>query len=60
MIPIFGIVFGVGVAIVSIVVNHREKVKRAELRHRERIVALEKGLAQGAPETAGVGTQAAR
>jgi hypothetical protein len=44
MIPIFGIVFGVGVAIVSIVLNHRQKVKRAELRHRERIAALEKGI----------------
>lgn len=44
MIPIFGIVFGVGVAIVAIVVGHREKVKRAELRHRERLAALEKGI----------------
>jgi hypothetical protein len=44
LIPIFGIVFGVGVAIVSIVAGHREKIKRAELRHRERITALEKGI----------------
>ena len=44
MIPIFGIVFGVGVAIVAIVTGHREKIKRAELRHRERIAALEKGI----------------
>jgi hypothetical protein len=44
LIPIFGIVFGVGVAIVSIVAGHRERVKRAELRHRERIAALEKGI----------------
>lgn len=44
LIPIFGIVFGVGVAIVAIVVGHREKLKRAELRHRERITALEKGI----------------
>ena len=43
-IPILGIVFGVGVAIVSIVTGHRERVKRAELRHRERIAALEKGI----------------
>ena len=43
-IPIFGIVFGVGVAIVSIVAGHRERIKRAELRHRERIAALEKGI----------------
>ena len=44
MIPIFGIVFGIGVAIVTIVTNHREKVKRAELRHRERLAAIEKGI----------------
>ena len=44
LIPIFGIVFGVGVAIVAIVASHREKLKRAELRHRERITALEKGI----------------
>jgi hypothetical protein len=44
MIPIFGIVFGVGVAIVTIVTGHREKVNRAELRHRERIAAMEKGI----------------
>jgi len=44
LIPIFGIVFGVGVAIVAIVVGHREKLKRAELRHRERVIALEKGI----------------
>jgi hypothetical protein len=44
LIPIFGIVFGVGVAIVSIVAGHRERLKRAELRHRERIAALEKGI----------------
>ena len=44
LIPIFGIVFGVGVAIVAIVAGHREKLKRAEHRHRERIAALEKGI----------------
>jgi hypothetical protein len=44
LIPIFGIVFGVGVAIVAIIAGHREKLKRAELRHRERITALEKGI----------------
>ena len=49
LIPIFGIVFGVGIAIVAIVVGHREKVKRAELRHRERMAALEKGI-ELAPE----------
>jgi hypothetical protein len=44
LIPIFGIVFGVGVAIVAIIAGHREKLKRAEHRHRERITALEKGI----------------
>jgi hypothetical protein len=44
LIPIAGIVFGVGIAAVAIVTEHREKVKRAELRHKERIAALEKGI----------------
>lgn len=44
MIPIVGIIFGVSVAIVAIVVAHRQRMQRAELRHRERVVAIEKGL----------------
>ena len=44
LIPIFGIVLGIAVAIVAIVASHREKVSRAEFRHRERITALEKGI----------------
>ena len=44
MIPILGIVLGVGVAVVAIITSHREKQKRAELRHRERIAAIEKGI----------------
>jgi hypothetical protein len=44
LIPIFGIVFGIGVAIVAIIAKHRERVQRAELRHRERLAAMEKGL----------------
>lgn len=44
MIPILGIVLGVSVAIVAIITSHREKQKRAELRHRERIAAIEKGM----------------
>ena len=43
-IPIFGIVFGIGLAIVTIIARHREKVQRAELRHKERLAAIEKGL----------------
>ena len=44
MIPILGIVLGVGIAVVAIISSHREKQKRAELRHRERIAAIEKGI----------------
>ena len=44
LIPIIGIVFGVGIAVVAIVVAHREKLKRAEHRHRERMTALERGI----------------
>ena len=44
MIPIFAIVFGVAVAIVAIVTAHREKIKRADTRHRERLAAIEKGI----------------
>lgn len=44
MIPILGIVLGVGIAIIAIVTSHREKQKRVELRHRERLAAIEKGV----------------
>lgn len=44
LIPLFGIVFGIGVAIVAIVAKHREKLQRVELRHKERLVAIEKGI----------------
>lgn len=44
MIPLFGIVFGVGVAIVAMIAAHRQKIQRAELRHKERLAAIEKGL----------------
>lgn len=44
LIPIFGIVFGIGVAIVSIIASHRQKMQRVELRHKERLAAIEKGL----------------
>ena len=43
-IPVVAIIFGVAVAIVSIVAAHRQRMQRAELRHRERIAAIEKGL----------------
>jgi hypothetical protein len=44
LIPIFGIVFGVGIAFAAITYSHREKLKRAELRHRERMAAIERGM----------------
>ena len=44
LIPILMIVLGVAVAVVAIVASHREKQKRVELRHRERIAAIEKGI----------------
>jgi cadmium resistance protein CadD (predicted permease) len=44
LIPILMIVLGVAVAIVAIVASHREKQKRIELRHRERLAAIEKGI----------------
>jgi len=44
MIPILGIVLGIAVAMIAIVTSHREKLKRVELRHRERLSAIEKGL----------------
>ena len=44
LIPILGIVLGIGVAFVAIVARHREKLQRVELRHRERLVAIEKGI----------------
>lgn len=43
-IPLFGIVFGVLIAVVAIVTQHRQKVQRADLRHKERLAAIEKGL----------------
>jgi Domain of unknown function (DUF6249) len=43
-IPIFLIVLGMTVAIVAIVTSHRQKQQRAELRHRERLAALDKGI----------------
>jgi len=56
-IPLFGIVFGILVAIVAIVTQHRQKIQCAELRHKERLAAIDKGLElppdAGDPEDAG-------
>ncbi len=43
-IPIIGIIMGVGAAIVAIMARHRQQLQRVELRHKERVVAMEKGL----------------
>jgi hypothetical protein len=43
-IPIIGIVLGVAVAIIYIVSAHRQRMQRNELRHKERLAAIEKGL----------------
>jgi hypothetical protein len=43
-IPIVGIVFGIGIAAIAIIGAHQRKLKRYELRHRERLAAMEKGL----------------
>ena len=44
MIPIVVVIFGTAVAIVAIYAAHRQRLQRAEFRHRERLAALEKGL----------------
>ena len=43
-IPLLGIVMGVLIAIVAIVAAHRQKMQRNDMRHKERMAALEKGL----------------
>ncbi len=43
-IPIITIVLGVAIAIVWIVTSHRQKVQRIDMRHKERMAAIEKGL----------------
>jgi cadmium resistance protein CadD (predicted permease) len=44
LIPIITIVLGVAIAIVWIVTAHRQKVQRADMRHKERMAAIDKGL----------------
>lgn len=43
-IPILGIILGVAIAIVSIIAAHRQKMQRNDMRHKERMAAIEKGL----------------
>jgi hypothetical protein len=44
LIPIFGIVFGVGVAIVAMLTEYRRRRTIIELHHKERMAAIEKGV----------------
>jgi uncharacterized membrane protein YeiB len=44
LIPIFGIVFGIGAGIVAIITQARRRGKEFELRHKERMAAIERGL----------------
>ena len=44
LIPLFAIVFGISVAIVAIITGHRQRIQRTELRYKERLAAIEKGL----------------
>jgi len=44
MIPLSAIILGISAGIVGIVSKHRQQVQRADLRHRERLAAMEKGV----------------
>ena len=44
MIPLSAIILGISAGIVGIVAKHRQLVQRADLRHMERLTAMEKGI----------------
>lgn len=44
LIPLSAIILGISAGVVGIVTKHRQLVQRADLRHKERLVAIEKGL----------------
>ena len=44
MIPLSAVVLGISAGIVGIVTKHRQQVQRADLRHRERLAAMDKGV----------------
>jgi Flp pilus assembly protein TadB len=43
-VPIIAIIAGIACAIVVVLAGHRQRLQRAELRHRERLAAIEKGF----------------
>jgi hypothetical protein len=43
-IPIIAIVMGIGLGMIGVVSRHRQLLQRAEMHHKERLVAMEKGL----------------
>jgi hypothetical protein len=44
VVPVVSVVLGIGMVIVAIVTKHRRQMQELELRHRERMAAIEKGL----------------
>jgi uncharacterized membrane protein YuzA (DUF378 family) len=58
-IPIIAIIMGISAGIVGIVSRHRQQLQRVELRHKERVVAMEKGL-EPPPELADDGVRRPR
>ncbi len=44
LIPIVAIIAGIGAGVFGMYINYRRRVQRTELRHRERMAAIEKGL----------------
>ena len=44
LVPIVAIMAGVAFAITRVLVGHRQRLQRTELRHKERMAAIEKGL----------------
>jgi hypothetical protein len=44
LIPLSAIILGIGAGIVGIVTRHRQLLQRADLRHKERLAAIEKGI----------------
>ena len=43
-VPVIAIVGGVCFAIIRVLATHRQRLQRAEFRHKERLAAIEKGL----------------